>query len=159
MTHDLPQTLTLHSSRVKTIFMGLICLVFVACGIWMLSASDDKAVAWGVTGFFGLCLAVFILQLIRPGHLTLNQDGFEQVILGRFLTVAWKNVSSFGVIRIQSNKFVSFSRYEDEGKIIAGISKSITGGHSGILGDSFGMKAEKLAVLMNQFRHRALEQD
>ena len=157
MINDLPQTLTLHSSRVKPIFMGLICLVFVAGGILMLSDSDDKAVAWVTIIFFGLCLAVFILQLIRPGHLILNQDGFEQVMLGRTLTVAWKDVSDFGVIKIKYNKFVSFSRHQDEGKALAGVSKALTGGHSGMLGDSFGMKAEELAVLMNQFRHRALQ--
>ena len=157
MTNDLPETMTLTSSRLKSVGMLLICLVFVVIGVWITSDPENKTMGWFCVGFFGLCSAVFIIQLIRPGHLTLNQDGFEQVMLGRTLTVAWKDVSDFGVIKIKYNKFVSFSRHQDEGKALAGVSKALTGGHSGMLGDSFGMKAEELAVLMNQFRHRALQ--
>jgi len=51
---------------------------------------------------------------------------------------------------------VSFSNSQDEGKLLAQVSTTLTRGHSGALGDTFGMKAEDLAELMNAFRLRAL---
>ena len=39
---------------------------------------------------------------------------------------------------------------------MAKVSTTLTRGHSGALGDTFGMKAQDLADLMNAFRNRAL---
>ena len=157
MTNDLPDTMTLTSSRLKTFGLLLICLIFVATGLWMTTTDpENKLMGWFCAAFFGLGLPVFIMQLLRPGHLTLSKDGFEQVILGRTLACKWTEVSEFGIVKIKRNKFVSFSRYEDEGKMLAGISKSMTGGASGMLGDNFGMKTTELAMLMNDYRVNAM---
>lgn len=157
MSNGLPSTLTLTSSRLKSTLFGLICLIFVLMGIWILSDPENALMGWFTIAFFGLGLAIFIMQLIRPGRLTLDQNGFEQVILGRSLTCKWTEVSDFGVLKVKHNKFVSFSRQQDEGKMLAGVSKTLTGGHSGMLGDSFGMKPKELAILMNEYRDKALQ--
>ncbi len=115
-------------------------------------------VGWLCILFFGLGTLLSLWQLLIPGSLTLDRDGFHQKLLGRKLHCRWHAVSEFDIVRIQRNTFVSFSRLEDEGKLLTGISKAITGNHSGMLGDNFGMKPRKLADLMNALRGRALRE-
>ena len=154
---QLADTVILKASRLKWASILAICLIFGLIGIWMLSSGENKFMSWLCIIFFGLLGGgVCFFQLISPGKLVLNRGGFEQKMTGRSLQCKWQDVSEFGVIRISRNKFVSFSRLQDEGKAMTQISKAITGSHSGMLGDNFGMKSEDLADLMNAFRNRAL---
>ena len=158
MNSPLPREITLKASSLKWFLMLLATALFTAAGIWMLSDPENTLVAWLTLFLFGVIgIPVSLFQLVRPGRLTLNEDGFEQIMMGRVISSDWKAVSGFGVLRIGRNKFVSFSRMEDEGKKMTNLSRALTGGgHSGMLGDNFGMKAPELADLMNAFRNRAL---
>lgn len=95
-------------------------------------------------------------QLANPSVLRLSKTGFEQNIMGRILSCHWDEISDFSTYTAANNSFVCFSRREDEGKALSGINQSLTGGYTGQLGDSFGMKADKLAKIMNDYRERAL---
>ena len=140
----------------KWLGVTVLCGLFVACAVFMIMRTEDKLIGWFVFAFFGFGLIISIIQLIKPATLILTQDGFEQSSLGRKLNCSWHDVSEFGVTRIQRSNYVSFSRQQDEGKMLSNISKGITGGHSGTLGDTFGMKAHDLADLMNRYRDQAL---
>jgi hypothetical protein len=159
MDTHLPKEISLKASPLKLVGIFLICAFFTIAGFWILSGGENTAAAWLCILFFGaIGIPVCLFQFIRPARLFLNEEGFEQIMMGRRMNCNWHAVSKFGVVSIKRNKFVSFSRLEDEGKTLAHISKIITGGHSGILGDTFGMKAIDLAALMNAFRDRALNQ-
>ena len=157
MTTSLPNEVVLKASPLKWIGILSLCALFVWGGFLLLSDGDNKLAAWICFLLFGVVgVPVSLFQLIRPGRLTLDEKGFEQVMMGRSLKCNWHDVSDFGVMRVSRNKFVSFSQAKDEGKVMANLSKTITGNHSGALGDTFGMKAKDLAELMNAFRDRAL---
>ena len=156
---DLPDTLELRGSRLK--WLGLLALVspLILGGVLMVS-SGDIIVGGLCLAFFALCGLVFLWQIIKPGRLTLGPDGFEQIMAGRTLTCRWDEVSDFGVYGVgvglfKTNKFVCFSRLEDEGTRLASVNRALVGA-TAQLSDSFGMKPEALAELMNAFRNRAL---
>ncbi|MEO1405740.1 MAG: hypothetical protein AAFV54_04530 [Pseudomonadota bacterium] len=157
---QLPETLILKSSRLK--WFGLLALTapLFASGVALVLIGDAGWLGWLGLIFFGACEAVFLYQLIWPGQLTLNEDGFEQVLVGRKLAHKWTDVLSFDVYGLKSgflttNQFVCFDRVEDDGKAVASINRALVGA-SAQLGDTFGMKAVELAALMNDFRARAL---
>ena len=82
-------------------------------------------------------------------------------MMGRKTSNRWDEVSEFGIYAIKSSfvtasKFVCFDRYADEGKKMTELSRSMVGA-TAQLADTFGMKAEALAELMNAFRNRALK--
>ena len=157
MTTQLPNEMVLKASPLKWIGILLLCVLFVWGGFLLLSEGENKLAAWICFLLFGVVgIPVSLLQLIKPAQRTLREDGFEQIMMGRTLRCNWENVSEFGVLRVSKTKFVSFSNSEDEGKLIAQFSSTLTRGHSGALGDTFGMKAKDLADLMNAFRNRAL---
>lgn len=156
---DLPETLELRGSRRKWFGMLALTAPFTFIGIFMIT-EGEAVMGWICTIFFGLCALIFILQLIKPGRLTLGPDGFEQVMTGRTLTCRWEDVSDFGVYAMKTNfvttsKFVCFNRRVDEGKRMAAVNQALVGA-TAQLSDSFGMKTEALADLMNAFRARAL---
>ena len=157
MTTSLPKKMVLKASPLKWIGMLLLCALFVWGGFLLLSDDENKLAACICLLLFGVVgVPVSLFQLIRPGRLTLDEKGFEQVMMGRTLKCNWEDVSDFGVFRIKRTKLVSFSNSQDQGKLLAQVSTTLTRGHSGALGDTFGMKAEDLAELMNAFRLRAL---
>jgi len=120
----------------------------------------EGLIAWFITLFFGLCLSVFLYVIVRPGTLELGPEDFTQTLFGRKMTCRWEDVSNFGTYSLmhgffKTNTFVSFDRLEDEGKTITSINRKIAGA-SAQLGDSFGMKADELVILMERFRQRAI---
>ena len=157
---NLPEEIVLKSSPIKWIGFLLLFILFVFGGVLMLKDGENPLMAWLCIGFFGLGIPVSLMQIFKPGTLTLNADGFEQRMMGRVTASRWDEVSGFGIYKIRrgfftTNTFVSFSRLEDEGKALAGVARALSGG-TAQLGDTFGMKAQKLADLMNEFRNRAL---
>ncbi|MEL7130687.1 MAG: hypothetical protein AAGK23_14185 [Pseudomonadota bacterium] len=157
----LPETLTLRGSRLKALgFLMLAAPLFLA-GLFMVLSGNNGWVAWASFLFFGACELVFVFQIINPGQLTLDRHGFKQSLMGRSVTNRWVEVSCFGVYEIKqgfitTNRFVCYDRFEDDGKTLAKINRAMAGA-SAQLGDTFGMKAEDLAALMNAFRDRAVE--
>jgi len=157
---ELPETLTLRGSRLKWIGYLLLALPLMAGGALMAQDPDERIMAGFVFLFFAACCLIFLIQIVRPGQLTLTREGFEQSMTNRKFSCRWDEVSDFGVYALKhgfftTNKFVSFSRMSDEGKKLAELNRALVGA-TGQLGDTFGMKAEELAELMNAFRTRAL---
>ena len=84
MTTSLPKKMVLKASPLKWIGMLLLCALFVWGGFLLLSDGENKLAAWICLLLFGvLGVPVSLFQLIRPGRLTLDEKGFEQVMMGR----------------------------------------------------------------------------
>jgi hypothetical protein len=101
--------------------------------------------------FFGFGTVVAVINLL-PGrsYLRLTDEGFEVSSLSRKYFLHWTDVQHFGVAYVGLNKMVVFnfaSPYVKE-KMGRSISRQIAGWEGG-LHDTFGMKAENLAALMN----------
>lgn len=155
---QLPDELVLRGSRLKWLGYMLITTPLMIAGALIISDTGLQVTGWIVFLMFAACSLLFLCQIIWPGRLTLQRDGFEQVVLGRKMSCRWEDTSNFGVHVInqdifQTNEIVCFDRKQDEGKRLAELNRSVAGA-TAQLGDTFGMKAEELAGLMSAFRDR-----
>ena len=138
----------------KTILLGLISLAFVIIGSYMIQGEPLKG--WLITSFFGLCLLVFILQLI-PGstELKLTEEGFEMTSLFRKNTTKWADIKSFKVGYLGQKKTVKFDYVDGHSKHTAGklIAKQLSGNH-GALPSTYGLKANELLKILNEWKNK-----
>lgn len=160
-TDELGDTLVLRPSPWKLLLMLAASLGFVTIGVFIMPPDDWTR--WLVIGFFGLCAAVFGVQLL-PGasYLKLDRDAFTFTALFRATRVEWTDVSSFSTGYVGPNRLVLFdlsdTRIDTTSKrVSATLSRGLTGA-SGALPDTYGMKPEALAEVMNTWRERALAQ-
>jgi hypothetical protein len=137
--------------------MGLflaLCLAFTFIGGWMIYSQRQGG--WFVAIVFGLGSLVFTFQLLPDSsYLLLGPKGFTVRTLYRSEKYRWVEVERFGVTRIGGNKMVGFDFSSEYGKhqvgrqVAAGIS-----GYEGALPDTYGMKPERLAELLNEWKAR-----
>jgi hypothetical protein len=140
---------TLRSSRRKTLLMLAGSLVFVAGGIWLLH--DQPSTGYSGIAFFGLCAVVFCVQLLpNSSYLRLTAEGFTTCTLFRCHTVPWRHVRTFGVGRIGLKKVVGWDPAADLSGIVRA-TKAISG-YASALPDTYGLRAEELAALLNRLR-------
>jgi hypothetical protein len=148
---------TLRPSRTKFALVFLMCLLFVLGGIWMVR--DGDPMGYFCAGVFAVGLPVCLLQLHpKAGYLHLAPDGFTYCGLFRAHTVRWGHVCEFAVMRVSSIWMVGWNftpDYRPPGRARA-ISKSLYG-CEGALPDTYGMKPQELADLMETLRQRYAE--
>jgi len=144
---------TLYPKRWKSILFLLLTLGFTIGGVWM--ALDGEKMGWFISIFFGLGMLVFLINLSpQASYLKLNKEGFEVCSLFRKHKYHWNEVRDFGVGSISGNKMVMFNFSEEykKAKKVRKISSTIAGAEGG-LHDTFGLKAEELADLMNEYKY------
>lgn len=140
---------TLRSSRKKTLLMLAGSLAFVAGGIWM--AHDQPSTGYSGIIFFGLCAVTFGVQLLpNSSYLRLTAEGFTTCSLFRCHTVRWQHVRTFGVGRIGLKKVVGWDPAADLPGVLKA-TKAISG-YASTLPDTYGLRAEELAALLNRLR-------
>jgi hypothetical protein len=146
----------LYPSRTKSLTFLVVSVLFVVGGIWL--REDGPVAAWLTIVFFGLGAAVFGANLL-PGssYLKLTSEGFEQRVLFRTHSEAWKNIQRFEAYRnpTSSSRLVGLfyePDYASTARGVAGrkISRSMVG-VDGALPDTYGMSADELAELMNNW--------
>lgn len=152
----MPETFpfTVYSRRRKTLLylVGSAALAAVA----ILMACDGKPIGWAIAAFFGLCTAVFAIQLHpRASFLTVDADGFEYSALFRRHRLRWADVTEFGVITlshhgIKTHTMVGLNYSESYPHHQRGrsLSRAMTG-FEGALPDTYGFSAEELAALLS----------
>jgi hypothetical protein len=146
----------LYPSRIRSLAFLLVSVLFVLGGIWL--REDGSVAAWLTIVVFGLSAAVFSANLL-PGssYLKLTSEGFERRVLFRTHSEAWKNIQRFEAYRnpTSSSRLVGFfyePDYASSARGAAGrkISRSMVG-VDGALPDTYGMSADELAELMNNW--------
>jgi len=143
----------LYPKKWKSILFLLLTLVFVVGGIWMIL--DGEKMGWFVAIFFGLGGLVFLINLLpQASYLKLNEEGFETCSMFRKHKYNWSDVGGFGVGSISGNKMVmfNFSQEYKKAKNARKLSSALAGAE-GALHDTFGLKAEELAGLMNEYKY------
>ena len=143
----------LYPNKMKSMLYVGITLVFVVIGIFMLQ--DGAPMAWFVTITFGLGLLIFLLNLLpQASYLILDEQGFETSSLFRKHRYSWDDVNDFSVGRISSNQMVmfNFSHNYQAARKARKVSTMIAGAE-GALHDTFGMKAQDLAALMQSYKN------
>lgn len=138
----------------KTILLGLVCLAFVITGVFM--TKDQPVMGWFVTSFFGICMIVFLIQLI-PGstELTLTKEGFEMTSLFRKSVTRWTDIESFRMGYLGRTKTVMFDYVDGHKKYHTGkfIAKELSGSH-GALPTTYGFKATELLKILNEWKNK-----
>jgi len=144
--------LILYPSRLKNVLTLLLSLGFTAGGVWMIA--DREGSGWYVALFFGLCSAVFAAQLApNASYLKLSPQGLQwSTLFRRWALIPWEEIGEFGVAWAGLKKMVVFDQRADRGPLVA-MSRGLVGA-SRALPDTYGMKAEALAVLLNEWRTR-----
>lgn len=171
--------LVLRSSTSKAVLLLFAGLVFVGFGLllgtgtmgflgWM--AVPARIVGWFAVAFFGLGVLVTVVQLLIKGsYLVLSRDGFQMFGIRKSRLIPWSEVRVFtpytppnlasAVLPRRINdlgpKMVLFD-YRPEVKSfrrMRAVNRTLTG-HDAGLADTYGLKAEELATLMNDWRSR-----
>lgn len=158
-TSDEPLSVTLYPKKTMAVKLLLICGVFVGFGIFFgRSGEPFYYLGYIAAGFFALGIPVAILQFF-PGssYLHLDAEGFTTCTLFRKHTIAWSDVNEFFVITLKQtgvkvNEMVgfNFTASYDKNKLPRMLSAWVSK-CEGALPDSYGMKTEELAALMNSF--------
>jgi hypothetical protein len=154
-----PLPFTVYPSKAKTLLMLLICLAFVAGSVLMIC--DGETVGWLGAIFFGLGVAVFLMQLY-PGSsfLTVSEEGIEFCSLFRRHRFRWEDISEFGTYSVRSRgmavgKMVGFnySTGYQQGAKTRAFSRLLAGFEGG-LPDTYGFSAEELAQMLADYHRK-----
>ncbi|MEY3530429.1 MAG: hypothetical protein RLZ70_1497 [Verrucomicrobiota bacterium] len=152
-----PETfeLTFPASKTKWILVGLICLVLCFGGV--LGVQSGEFIGWFVAAFFGLGLIGSLIQLL-PGaaYLKIGPAGIESRTLFRTRRIAWSEISGFGSYRQSGNNFVGFNFHATAKGFSQNASLALVGFHDA-LPDTYGHKADELAVLLTACRSHFLK--
>ncbi|MES2077306.1 MAG: STM3941 family protein [Pseudomonadota bacterium] len=149
---------TLYPSRRKTLVLTLGSFAFAVAGMAMIE-NTGKLADYAAFAFFGLCTVVFALQLLPgAGYLTLRPDGFTACALFRAHEINWLDVLEFRVVKVNGHAMVGWN-YRADFQAQAKLRKvaAAMSGVEGALADTYGMKAQQLADLLNQRRRSALD--
>jgi hypothetical protein len=139
--------------------LGAVALV--AGGASMIASHDGltTVVGWVSVIFFGLSGIVAVAQLFMSGYLMLTPEGFTVRGLGRQYRTAWSDVAGFSAIRPTSmypvSKMIVYNFAPGYSRMpgIRRLGRQISGYEAG-LPDTYGMKPDDLAALMNEWRAR-----
>ena len=97
-----PLPATFYPKKTKRVRLLLIAISFTVGGIFLIKKGEN--IGWFATGFFGLGIPVFALQLHpRAAYLTLTDDGLEFSSLFRRSTIPWSAISDFGTYNLKSH--------------------------------------------------------
>lgn len=143
----------LYPSRGK--LAGLLALSLLLVAGSVLSIKRDLPGGWPGALFFGLCALVFLIQFHpRSSYLRLNREGFIVCSLFRQSPlVPWRDVGPFQVAKIPRARrtFVVYEWNTKKHPTLQAISRSIAGTNAA-LPDTYGLRAEQLADLLNEWR-------
>lgn len=155
-----PGPLRLGASRLK--FVGLLAgsAAFVALCVYLLqhgrlSASGEMK-AWIGVALFGAGVLISVVMLLPgAGSLTLDQHGFERVTLFMRFRTPWQRVSNISVVDMPVRRAkMRLVGYDDSELPVDNTSRQLSG-RNAALPDSYGLRHEELAALMQQWRLRA----
>ena len=124
-------------------------VTFVALGVW--TRSEYPASSYGCIVFFGLCALVFCInRLANSFYLRLTREGFFVRSTFRSRFIEWRQASTFGITHIGTRKMVGWDPTHPVSKL--GETNQFICGYASALPDTYGLKAEELAELLNRLR-------
>lgn len=143
---------TLRPSRLNLIVLMFASACFAAVGLW--GAKDEPLAGYLIVGVGVMGVLLLIIYLLpNSSYLRLTPEGFTYCNLYRSHTVRWSDVAEFTVIQIKFNRMVGWDYAPHfQGQAISRAIAKRIGGAQAALPDSYGMKPEELANLMDDLR-------
>lgn len=131
----------------KSILLFIISTGFVCLGISLWETNTSLAVFTVV--FFGLCLLVFIINLIpNSSYLKIDHQGIEMKSLFKSTFIPWRGVSGFRTKNFFLNTIVVFDIDQHLSET------SGTKIKTGVFPDTYGISGKKLATFLNEQKDR-----
>lgn len=153
-----PETVTLRPGKLKWGIVLLACLVFAGAGtLIFIEAPGGRAGGVAAMLFFGGGALVSTLQIVANSRLVLSPEGFTIFGLGRRLTTRWTEVASFSVVAAGAspiNRMVAVNLAGADRLGRARAAARAVLGYDRLLPDTYGMKAQDLAALLDEWRAR-----
>ena len=143
----------LRPSKRKWILVAVGSAVFVTVGVAMFIIDGDW-IGLLCAAFFGSCAAVSVLQLWKA-RLVLTSEGFTMDGGFKSRTYRWTDIEEFFPAQISTTTQVGwrFLPHYEESSTLRKLNESVAGVEASI-GDTFGLGADDLADLMNEWRER-----
>ncbi|MFY1045028.1 STM3941 family protein [Chryseobacterium sp. GP-SGM7] len=139
--------LLLKPSKIKSLILILISIAFIVLGILLLE--KNMLIAMLNIVFFGIGLIIFIInQLPNASYLKIDERGIEMKNLFRITFIPWQAVNRFRTKYIFINKMVVF---DIDPKLLE---NSKMKSKTGAFPDTYGMSAQKLAELLNEYKNK-----
>jgi hypothetical protein len=153
--HADAEKLVLHASKTKGLAFLALSVVLCAAGVWMVQSG--RPLGWFPAVVFALGIPVFGINLLpSASKLTLTAEGFTLASLFRTQAITpWNHVLKFFPAVVGSNRTVGWDYVEAHrpaGRAPA-LSKSLSGCEAA-LPDTYGMSAQQLVYLMEDWRLR-----
>jgi hypothetical protein len=148
--------LILYPTRTKWLLVLLVCAAFLAFALLM--SPERQIISWVSIVGFGLGGLVSIVALL-PGssYLRLSRQGYEQRAFFRTSKQSWQHIERFQARKLPTglNRFVGFNFDLDYPRNVTArrVNRSLTGADAG-LADTYGLSADELAKLMNEWLNR-----
>lgn len=146
--------MTLYPKRSSAIGLLVLSLAFVAVGVWM--GSSGRWEGWLCAAFFGLGVPIAVVQLM-PGStfLRIDADGITFTNLFRKTSLPWSAFQQFFVVTIRQTGLkvhdmvaFDFAPTHERARAARALSRAIAQ-CDGALPNTYGMKAQELAELLN----------
>jgi hypothetical protein len=144
--------LKLRPRRTKHLLLTGVAAAF--CGIGLLMIRDGDPRGWFCLAFFSLCALIFLVQLV-PGasYLKLDAQGFTVRSLFRSTSYTWSEIVAFAPGRVGGNRGVVFNLTPDsERQRRLRRFNAATLGAEAALPDTYGLSAERLAEILNEWK-------
>jgi len=151
VTVDLSQPMILQPRRARLLAYLALSMVFVAGAVFMIT-DGSTITGSAVLLFFGGGMLFFVVMLLPgAGYLRIDRDGFTMCAAFKRTFTPWSEVRGFGVTRIGYRHMVGV-HLAPGGRFAAGVGRvnAELVGFEGALPDTYKIKAETLAVLMNE---------
>jgi len=139
----------------KLFLQLLLSSALLACGIVIIG--EGAAFGWVVSGVFGLCAGVLLLQFMpNCAYLRVSLGGLEIRSLFRSHTLDWEDIDQFYAGRVGKNKMVlvKFAASCQKAQTAKALARKMTGAE-GALPDTYGFAAEALADHLNHWKQLA----
>jgi hypothetical protein len=147
----------LRPSKTRALLLLAGSAAFTAGGVLMISGAKGFT-AWFVTLFFGACGLIALVHLLpRASYLELQPEGFiVRSLYRQWPLIRWSQVSEFGIARFSwGNRMVVFNDSQPVPPRLAKANVALFG-FTSALPDTYGMKPDALADLLNRRRLEAL---
>lgn len=153
-----PERVTLRTPRTKLIFFLVSTLLFgfslAGMALFFDMGAVEKAVMWIGAAGCAAGIPAFMIPILRGSTLRLDAQGLRVWHGLKTSRHRWADVSEFSVVDVGMRMIVFDEATMTEGGV-AGFNRNLVG-RGGGLPDTYGMPAEHLAWLLNQWRARAL---
>ena len=143
------------ASKTKWILIGLGSIILGFGGYLGIKSGDIAG--WIAVVFFGIGLLVSFIQLL-PGaaYLKVGPNGLEFRTMFRTRRISWTEISDFGTYRQAFQNFVGINFNTEAKSFSQNASLALAGFHDA-LPDTYGHKADELAVLLTACRGHFLK--